>query len=218
MRVEDLGRMGYRDAWAVQERAHAAVLGGGEERLLLVEHPPVITLGRRPGRDVNVMASPERLAELGVEVVQADRGGDVTFHGPGQLVAYPIVKLNDHGLSVGAFVKRLEGAVIESLKRVGIDSRLDPDAVGVWAEEGGRLGKICALGVRIKRGVSMHGIALNVTTDLRWFELINPCGLGRPVTSIQRILGSDRTPSMGTMKQVVSDEMAETFTRHPREA
>ena len=218
MRVEDLGTMGYRDAWAEQERVHAEVLGGGEERLLLVEHPPVITLGRRPGRDVNVMASPERLAEMGVEVVQSDRGGDVTFHGPGQLVAYPIVKLNGHGLSVGAYVKRLEEAVVEALKRVDIESRLDPGAVGVWADEGGRLAKICALGVRIKRGVSMHGIALNVTTDLRWFDLINACGLGRPVTSVQRIVGAGQVAAMDVMKPLLSREITGRFALRPGRA
>jgi lipoyl(octanoyl) transferase len=215
MRIEDLGTLGYRDAWAVQERVHAEVLEGAEGKLLLVEHPPVITLGRRPGREANVIAGPERLAQLGVELVQSDRGGDVTFHGPGQLVAYPIVKLNDYGLSVGKYVKTLEQAVIDALREWGIDSSLDPDAVGVWTADGGRLAKICALGVRINRGVSMHGIALNVTTDLRWFELINPCGLGRPVTSIQRLLGPAKTPGMDQVKSVVARNIAERFPGRP---
>src|SRR2546421_869075 len=104
MIVQDLGRMAYRDAWAVQEQAHARVLAGGEgteDRLLFVEHLPVITLGRRPGTDQNLLMPPDALERLGVELVQSDRGGDITFHGPGQLVAYPIVRLLDHGLSVG---------------------------------------------------------------------------------------------------------------------
>src|SRR5438128_1648754 len=108
MIVEDLGRMGYRDAWARQERVHEEVAAGGPERILLVEHDPVITYGRRTGCEQHLLAAPERLAELGVEIVQSDRGGDITFHGPGQLVAYPIVRLIDHRLSVGEYVHGLE--------------------------------------------------------------------------------------------------------------
>src|SRR4029078_10830986 len=103
MVVEDLGTMRYRDAWAVQQRVHEKVLAGGEEHLLLVEHPPVITLGRRPGLAKNILAARDVLEKLGVDVVESDRGGDVTFHGPGQLVAYPIVRLADHKLSVGGY-------------------------------------------------------------------------------------------------------------------
>src|SRR5205809_5179921 len=104
LRVNDLGVMSYRDAWAVQEQAHAEVLAGGEERILFVEHPPVITFGRRAEvmGQKNLLASADALAQMGVEVVQSDRGGDVTFHGPGQLVVYPIIRLNDHRLSVGS--------------------------------------------------------------------------------------------------------------------
>src|SRR5579862_1471375 len=111
MRIEDLGQMGYREAWARQEAVHEQVLAGAEECLLLVEHPPVITFGRRPGVDKHLLASPEYLAQLGVEVVQSDRGGDITFHGPGQIVAYPVVRLNDHALSVGGYVHALEHVV-----------------------------------------------------------------------------------------------------------
>src|SRR5579872_6909426 len=109
MLFQDLGRLLYREAWAIQEQVHAQVLSGGEERVLFVEHPPVITFGRRPGVSRNLIASDEQLATLGVEVVQSDRGGDITFHGPGQIVAYPIIRLNDHRLSVGAYVHGLEG-------------------------------------------------------------------------------------------------------------
>ena len=107
MLVHDLGTLAYRDAWALQERVHADVVAGGEEQLLLVEHPPVITLGRRPGLSKNILAAADELEKAGVEVVESDRGGDVTFHGPGQLVAYPIVRLNDHRLCVGGYVRRL---------------------------------------------------------------------------------------------------------------
>src|SRR4051794_37752585 len=105
MRVEDLGILPYNDAWAIQERVHADVAGGADERILLVEHPPVITFGRRAGVEKNLLAPRDQLAKLGVEVVQSNRGGDITFHGPGQLVAYPIVRLIDHQLSVGSYVR-----------------------------------------------------------------------------------------------------------------
>src|SRR5579859_5217289 len=189
MRFEDLGTIGYRQAWAVQERAHEEVLAGGEERVFFVEHPPVITFGRRPNIARNLLASNEQLAKLGVEVVQSDRGGDITFHGPGQLVAYPIIRLNDHGFSVGGYVHTLERVIVATLDELGIRSSSDPAAVGVWTDvpSCGSSGKICAIGVRIKRGVSLHGIALNVTTDLSYFDLIVPCGLqGRGVTSMSQ--------------------------------
>src|SRR3982751_6778226 len=112
VRIDDLGTMRYRDAWALQERVHADVVAGAEERVLLVEHPPVITFGRRPGIERNLIATDEQLGAAGVEVVQSDRGGDITFHGPGQVVAYPIIRLNDHRLSVGGYVRTLENSVI----------------------------------------------------------------------------------------------------------
>lgn len=206
MRIDDLGTMGYRDAWAAQEAAHADVLAGGEERVLLVEHPPVITFGRRDdGTSRNLIASDEQLRTMGVEVVQSDRGGDITFHGPGQLVAYPIVRLNDHRLSVGGYVRALENAVIETLATLGVaNAHREQGAVGIWVGDLSETSaKVCAIGVRIRRGVSLHGLALNVTTDLRYFNLIVPCGLvGRPVTSLRQILG-DACPAIPYVKRVL---------------
>ena len=208
MDVVNLGFESYRNAWAVQEQAHADVLGGGEERILIVEHPPVITFGRRPGLEKNLIASQEQLEKLGVEVVQSDRGGDITFHGPGQLVVYPIIRLNDHRLSVGGYVRMLQEVVIDALKKLGIDAHRDESAIGVWVGEGVHAEKICAIGVRIRRGVSIHGLALNVTTDLKYFDLIVPCGIcNRGVTSIQKILGQ-KTPTMDEVKRT----LAEGFT------
>jgi len=214
MQVIDLGTMAYRKAWALQQRIHEQVLQGADEHLLLVEHPPVITFGRRPNVARNLIASDEQLARLGVEIVQSDRGGDITFHGPGQLVAYPIVRLNDHKLSVGAFVRTLELTVIAALGDLGLSAMKDQCAVGVWApspNHSDTLAKICALGVRIRRGVSMHGIALNVTTDLGYFDLIVPCGLsGRRITSISQVLGP-AAPSMDQVKQALSRRFLDTF-------
>jgi lipoate-protein ligase B len=227
MRTIDLGLIPYRDAWQRQEELHAEVLAGGEEALLLLEHPPVITFGRRTAdAQKNLLTPPEQLARLGVEVVESDRGGDITYHGPGQLVAYPIVRLNGHGLSVGAYVRRLEDVVIATLAGYGVRAFKDETAIGVWVERegpgfgvrdleeelgtGGGSAKICALGVRIKRGVSMHGVALNLRTDLGHFGLINPCGLGRPVTSMERLLGS-AAPAMGDLKAAFARQFASRF-------
>ncbi len=201
MQLQDLGSMRYRDAWTLQEQLHAQVVQGAPERLLLVEHPPVITFGRRPGVQRNLIASDEQLAQLGVEVVPSDRGGDITFHGPGQIVAYPIVRLADHHLSVSGYVHRLEDAVVATLADFGLKTRKDPAAVGVWVQDGEQLAKVCAIGVRIRQGVSLHGLALNVETDLRFFNLIVPCGLvGRPVTSLRKLL-NDATPPISAVKQ-----------------
>jgi lipoate-protein ligase B len=217
MKLIDLGTMAYRDAWAEQERAHAEVLAGGVERTFFVEHPPVVTLGRRPGLERNLVASAEHLNKIGVELVQSDRGGDITFHGPGQLVAYPIVRLNDHGLSVGSYVRKLQEAVIATLAELGVASQRDPQAVGVWAPtESGAMAKICAVGVRIRRGVSMHGIALNVTTDLRYFDLIVPCGLaGRAVTSLQNVLGP-HTPPMSELRERLGAQLTHHLIISPK--
>jgi lipoate-protein ligase B len=207
MVVQDLGTMSYRDAWAIQEQLHAQVLEGGHERLILVEHPPVITTGRRPVGMQHLVASKEMLAQMGVELVESDRGGDVTFHGPGQLVAYPIVRLADHRLSVSGYVHQLERVLVEMVGEFGVEAHVDPSAVGVWVGDA----KVAAIGVRIRRGVSMHGIALNVTTDLNYFNLIVPCGLvGRPVTSLQKLLAGD-APAMGAVKQTLASRMRAAF-------
>lgn len=215
MRIEDLANMRYRDAWAIQERVHAEVVAGGEERLLLVEHPPVITFGRRAETQgqKNLVASRQYLDQLGVELVQSDRGGDITFHGPGQIVAYPIVRLIDHRLSVGGYVRKLMDVVIATLAAFQLAARRDDAGIGVWVDEPDRAAaKICALGVRIRRGVSMHGIALNVETDLRYFDLIVPCGLaGKRATSMRRVLG-DQTPPIEKVEQVLAGKFLEAFS------
>jgi len=204
----DLGLVGYNDAWGIQQASHAKVLAGAAPRILLVEHPPVITYGRRPGQEVHLLASQQALADMGVELVQTDRGGDVTFHGPGQLVVYPILRLTDFRLTVSGYVRLLEASVMDALVGVGIASQRVAGMAGVWTPlTDGSLAKICAVGVRISRGVTLHGVALNVTTDLRYFNLIVPCGLaGRPVTRIASILGA-AAPPMEEMKQRMLDSL-----------
>jgi lipoyl(octanoyl) transferase len=205
LRVEDLHNMDYRQAWTLQEAIHAEVVAGADERLLLVEHPPVITMGRRPDSHVNLLASEDYLANLGVQLVHSDRGGDITFHGPGQIVAYPIVRLADHALSVGGFVRALENAAISALREFDVKAHRIQGAVGVWTGDDDHPAKICAIGVRIRRGVTLHGVALNVSTDLSFFNLIIPCGLqGKAVTSLSQLLG----PAAPTMERVKSTLVA----------
>jgi len=191
--VIDLGRMDYASALGVQLRAVEWVKAGREtparpEFLLLVEHdPPVITVGRG-GDQQNIRHSRDALGAQGVELHESSRGGDVTYHGPGQLVVYPIIDLAQHGRDVHRYLRDLEETVIRLLGRYDLDGRRDPDYTGVWI---GRE-KVCAIGVAITRWVTYHGVALNVTTDLDRFDLIVPCGIhDRGVTSLATLLGRD---------------------------
>jgi lipoyl(octanoyl) transferase len=193
LRVVDLGRMEYGAAYRVQAAHVEEVLASREAgapevgRLLLVEHDPVITVTRRPGALGHLLATPELLARHGVTLVETDRGGDITYHGPGQLVAYPILDLNLLGLGLHAYMRLLEDAAIATCADVGVPAAREAGATGVWvaARNGEPAAKVCALGVRVRKWVSMHGLALNVTTNLDHFGLIVPCGLaGRPVTSL----------------------------------
>src|SRR5215813_6598809 len=188
-----LGRVAYGTALQLQHTLQEMRKAGRiENTLLLLEHPPVITLGRNARLD-NVLAPPEFLAQRGVELFEIDRGGDVTFHGPGQLVAYPIFDLRAFDPRIGAveYVRRLEEVLIRTCGDYGIGTQRIKGLTGVWtyALRNKPEAKIAAIGVHISRGVTTHGFALNVTTDLDYFSLIVPCGIsGRPVTSIQREL------------------------------
>jgi lipoyl(octanoyl) transferase len=202
--VQDIGVMSYRHAWQLQEEAHEQVAAGATEIVFIVEHPPVITLGRREDSVKHLIASPQELRRNGVELVHSDRGGDITYHGPGQIVAYPIIRLADHGFSVSGYVHRLEAIIIAALAELDIEGLTDPQAIGVWVRDGSELAKICAIGVRIRRGVSLHGLALNVTTDLSGFSRIVPCGLSsRGVTSIGKILGKN-APDLPSVKEILA--------------
>lgn len=184
-RLLDLGRRPYREVWQLQHSLHEAVREGLEpDTWVLVEHEPVITLGRQAKRD-NVLLAPDLLAAQGVDVVEIERGGDVTYHGPGQLVVYPIRKL-ERFREIVPLVRSLEGAVIEALSHFDIIGERWKEHAGVWA---GR-NQICAIGLAVQKMVSLHGIALNVSTALDYDRLINPCGLtDRGITSISHETG-----------------------------
>jgi len=177
--------MDYENALRLQNRLVQARLREEiSDVLLLLQHPPVITIGKS-GKVQNVLAPETTLRDKGIRVIYTDRGGDVTYHGPGQLVVYPIFSLRAYGLSVPDYVWNLEETVIRLLARYGILAGRVPKLRGVWVGNE----KICALGVHLSRWISKHGLALNVNTDLDYFNLINPCGTGRPATSMARILG-----------------------------
>jgi lipoyl(octanoyl) transferase len=193
-----LGRIGYREAWQLQkELVEQRVTGEIGDRLLLLEHDPVLTLGRQADEG-HVLASRRELVRRGIEVIRAERGGEVTYHGPGQLVGYPILRLGDRGLLVRPLVHALEAAMIETCARLGVDAIRRDGHPGCWIDGDGPnrpFRKVGALGLRIERGVSYHGIALNVDVDLRDFELIDPCGEpGLISTSIADELGRTAEP------------------------
>jgi lipoyl(octanoyl) transferase len=206
VRAERLGTVPYHDAFAWQQARAGAVREGHEPEVVgLLQHPPVYTLGMRARRE-HLLTSEATLRERGAEVVETDRGGDITFHGPGQLVAYPILDLRRRGLGPAEYVRMLEACVIEMLARFCIDANRVPGRPGAWVDRGAA--KIAAIGVRIRDGVSMHGLALNVATDLEWFEAIVPCGIAdAEVTSMARVLG--RVP----LHEAVEDVFIEVFAR-----
>jgi len=162
----------------------------------------VITVTRRADAPSHILASESLLAARGVELQRTDRGGNVTYHGPGQLVCYPIVDLNAAGLRIHEYIRTLESAVIDTLGELGIAAHAEPDATGVWVEPQGRFrgnqpAKVCAIGVRVRRWITLHGLAINLDPNMDHFNLIVPCGLaGRPVVSIAQILGPQAAPSM----------------------
>jgi lipoyl(octanoyl) transferase len=209
-----LGRIGYREAWALQkELVTQRAAGDIGDRLLLLEHDAVLTLGRQAAIE-HVLATPRQLSRRGIEVIRVERGGEVTYHGPGQLVAYPIIGLADRGLLVRPLVAALEAAMIETAARLGVTTFRRDGHPGCWVEgDGGRPHrKIGALGLRIERGVSYHGIALNIDPDLRDFDLIDPCGMpGLVSTSIAEELGRTAEPPTTAAVERAGSMFADAF-------
>jgi lipoyl(octanoyl) transferase len=202
----DLGRMRYADALRIQERlVDERKQGKGEDTLLFVEHPHVITMGRN-GKEHHLLASSDVLARTGIEFFETNRGGDVTYHGPGQLVGYPIFDLREWRRDVHAFFRGVEEALIQALSIVGVQAERLPQKgyEGVWVQGA----KIAAIGIHISRWITSHGFALNVDTDLSYFKYIVPCGLTRPVCSL-RSLGSKATRE--DMIRAVAGAFAKTF-------
>ena len=200
--VRDLGHLGYAEAFALQrELVEQRKQGYIGDQLVFVEHPHVITLGRN-GRLDNLLASEEILERAGISFYPTDRGGDITYHGPGQIVGYPIFDLREWKRDVVEYVRTIEQVIIETLGRFGLAAGRVNGCTGVWIGDK----KIAAIGVHISRWVTSHGFALNHTTDLSYFQYIVPCGLTKPVTSM-RELGSTES------RDEVTDELARQFAR-----
>ena len=207
--VHRLGLVEYQEAWAEQRRLVAACREDGQGHLLLLEHPPTYTLGAR-GRQDHLLLAEEALAELGAAVHRVDRGGDVTFHGPGQLVGYPILDLRRWRQGPLWYVRSLEAMLIDALSAFDIAADRVPGRTGVWVGEA----KIAAIGVRVSRGVTSHGFALNVDPDLSYFSHIIPCGLPDvAVTSMAEVLErrGRRSPEMEAVMDAVVAAFARTF-------
>lgn len=183
MEIRDLGRLGYAEALGVQKDFEARRKAGEvPDQLIFVEHPHVITLGRN-GRLENLLASGEILDRAGISLEHTNRGGDITYHGPGQIVCYPIIDLRDWKRDVVAYVRAIEQVLIGALGEFGIEAGLEPGATGVWVDGA----KIAAIGIHISRWVTSHGFALNLSSDLTYFQYIVPCGLTKPVTSMRAL-------------------------------
>ncbi|GAB5535586.1 MAG: lipoyl(octanoyl) transferase LipB [Rubricoccaceae bacterium] len=224
LHVIDLGQMPYREAWALQSELQAervTATRAGEHLphvLLLVEHPPVFTIGKSGDID-NLLVSADELTARGAEAVRVDRGGDITFHGPGQLVAYPILDLDRLATPEGQslrdlhrYLRELEEVVIRTCADWGVGAGRVAGRTGVWVgpDDRGPERKVCAFGVRCSRWVTMHGLALNLTTDLGWFDLIVPCGIAdRGVTSLH--LESGHSVNRDVVVERLVHHMGERF-------
>ena len=224
----DLGLVPYDTALALQHRlVETRKRGAGQDTLLLLEHPPVLTLGRN-ARAEHILASPEFLEEIGIQVFHVERGGDVTYHGPGQLVGYPILDLHNYRLDVGWYVRALEDVLIETLRSYGLDAhragldengRRNSKLVGVWVDNPSDdplerkiqpEAKIAQIGARIETWITYHGFALNVDPPMQHFDLIVPCGIpDKPVTSLRRALR--REVAMADVRDRLAEAFQEVF-------
>ena len=227
--LRNLGLIDYKEAWDYQENLfNQIVLAKQRKRasksdvvtpnfLLFCEHPHVYTIGKS-GKENNLLINEEMLKSRGASLYKINRGGDITYHGPGQSVAYPILDLDNFKLSIKSYIDKLEEVIIRTLKRYGIVATRSEGATGVWldAENPAKARKICAIGVRTSHWVSMHGFAFNISTDLSYFEHIIPCGIqGKSVTSLEKELG--RKVEMEEVREFVLHDFEDVFNMNPTE-
>lgn len=213
--IADLGLIPYAEAFALQERFVTARKSGAiDDVLLFCEHPHVITLGRN-GKLENLLASEHVLRQKGVEFHQSNRGGDITYHGPGQIVGYPIVDLSNLKTDVHWYVRTLEEAMIRASADLGVAAYRVAGKTGIWVKAAQDEEKLAAIGVHISRWITSHGFAYNVSTDLRYFDLIIPCGLAdRKATSLEKLLGRNVAPE--EVKPRLAHHLADLFSLTPR--
>ncbi len=215
----ETGISDYKACWDYQEQLLSRVVAdkiqqgkpSAENYFLLVEHSPVYTLGKS-GDQNNMLITPDFLKQIGASFYRINRGGDITYHGPGQLVGYPILDLEYYHMGIREYIQKMEEAVIQTVAAFGLQGERKEGATGVWlqASEFGRARKICAIGVRVSRFVTMHGFALNVNTDLRYFSYINPCGFASSaVTSIEKELG--HPVDMNEVKKILKEKFNQLY-------
>ncbi len=224
--VVDLGLIDYQKAWDYQTEVFNSILEikklnrtlpdnaqqPTRNYLLFCEHPPVFTLGKS-GAETNLLVSPADLEERGTTFVHTNRGGDITFHGPGQLIVYPVIDLENFFTDIHSYMRNLEEAVILTLDQFGVQGARIPGLTGVWIsdKENGPARKICAMGVKTSRWVTMHGLALNVNVDLKFFDLIVPCGItDKAVTSLEK--ETTRSTAMSEVKGALKRNLASVFS------
>ncbi len=202
----DLAGMAYEPAFEIQDQVlRARIVGKLGPTIILQENPPVFTIGRSGSRE-NILSSSQELDRLGIQVLDVNRGGDVTYHGPGQLIVSPLLYLGDIGLNANAYMHRLEDVLIRFLAKLGIFAGKKDGYPGVWLGKS----KIAAVGIAVKHGFTFHGFSLNVNPDLNAFNLINPCGVARmPVTSLEQVMG--QAPPMAEVKKGLRTIIHETF-------
>lgn len=213
--ITDLGLISYADAFALQQRLTTArKVGAIADAFLLCEHPHVITLGRSANR-ANLLASENVLRQKGVELHSTNRGGDITYHGPGQIVGYPILNLANIKRDVGWYVRALEEVMIRASADFGVTAYRVPGKTGIWVHATDSEEKLAAIGVHISRWVTSHGFAYNVSTDLRYFDLIIPCGIAdRKATSLEKLLS--RAVALDEIKPRLIHHLADLFSLTPR--
>lgn len=206
LQVLRAGRTRYRECWELQKEYFGGRMAGlAPDTVILTEHEHVYTLGRN-AQAGHLLADADALRSRGIDVVEVDRGGDITYHGPGQLVAYPILDLEQHGRDVDRYLRSLEEVVIRLLARLDVTATRLPGYTGVWVAGE----KVCAIGIKASRWVTMHGLALNVATDLSYFNGIIPCGIfERGVTSLREITGTDRP--MALIEEMFVEEFCTAF-------
>ncbi|WP_083768734.1 lipoyl(octanoyl) transferase LipB [Thermobaculum terrenum] len=206
VKVLRMGIVPYMEAWELQKSLVASIASNEHpESLILLQHPHTYTIGRKGGHD-HLLASIEQLRAMNVEVIETDRGGDITYHGPEQIVGYPLINLRNIGSDVHKYLRMLEEVLIRTLNDYGFSAHRDEQYTGVWIGKA----KIAAIGVKISRGITMHGFAININTDLRYFDMIIPCGItGRSVTSLQVLLG--RTIPLEEVMDHIEHHFSEVF-------
>lgn len=214
----DIGLKDYKEVWDLQEQILAEIIAEKREskkpssknRFILVEHPHVYTLGKS-GDEKNLLAHEDFLKKIEATFYKINRGGDITYHGPGQIVGYPIIDLEYYKIGVREYIEKMEDAIIATIAEYGLKGGRKEGATGVWLDfdHPSRARKICAIGVRVSRYVTMHGFALNVNTDMRYFSYINPCGLTFGVTSIQQELGKE--VPMAEVKEILKEKFNKLY-------